>query len=128
MLPKRPIKLRFWLTFGLAIVLTLLFCGGCRVESTSVGEPTETPCESCDSPDSPLAMTLNSPLPTPTVPPASTGANLEPGPNARPSAQPPSGTPTLVVKTPTAAPAVEADLTLNIIHTNDTWGYLDPCG
>lgn len=138
MLPKRLIELRFPLTFGLVIVLMLLFSGGCRVESAPTGNPTETPCESCeplDSPlvmnldsSSPLAMNLNSPLPTPTVPSLQTVTNPEPQPNARPSAQPPSGTPTLVVKTPTVIPKAEADLILNIVHTNDTWGYLDPCG
>ncbi len=128
MLPKRRMNFQILLVFGLVSILVLLGCAGCRVPVTPMGGPTETPCEACQAPESPLVASLNSPLaipssnPTPSIPPAA------PIRTARPSAQPPRATPTLVVKTSTVVPFDEAAFNLTIVHSNDTWGYLDPCG
>ncbi len=50
------------------------------------------------------------------------------------AATPPSPTPAQAAKAtatsqPTATPQpTSASLSLTIVQTNDTWGYLDPCG
>jgi hypothetical protein len=123
MLPKRLMNFRILLAFGLASILVLLCCAGCRVSSTPTGEPTETPCEACQAPESPLVAALNSPLMPPAVRPTQSNPLPAPTRTARPNASP-----TLVVKTPTAVPLNEAAFNLTVVHSNDTWGYLDPCG
>ena len=98
-----------WLT-GLFVIL--LGLAGCR--SASESEPTEKSSSPLSSPlgtvlASPLPMTLASPLPTPSLTPSLV----------------PSLSPTV---RPTIAARPETALALGVLHTNDTWGYLLPCG
>lgn len=53
---------------------------------------------------------------------ALTGCSLPPAP-APGAASPVAATPPAAAPTPTAAP-----LAFTLLHTNDTWGYYDPCG
>jgi hypothetical protein len=48
-------------------------------------------------------------------------------PSATPAGQGPTPAPTFVALPPTPAPTA-APITLVVAHTNDTWGYLFPCG
>lgn len=64
-----------------------------------------------------VAQSTSTPTLTPTPRPTSTAT-------AVPSPTPLPETPTV---TPTPTPAAEP-FTLTLLHTNDTWGYTQPCG
>lgn len=58
----------------------------------------------------------------PAVPPTPTPAPPTPTP------LPPTATPVPPTPTPVPPTATPAPFVLSLLHTNDTWGYMLPCG
>lgn len=78
------------------------------------------------APDVAAAMHTSVPQPSATatpVPPTA-ASNAMPTVNAEPTPVAPTATPTVA---PAAAPPEEA-IEIAIVHSNDTWGYILPCG
>ena len=120
-----------WLVIGVLIFMVVVvnLAVGCQ----STDEPRERPFPT-DSPSSPLTSALSSPLPDALSSPLTLtlSAPLSAGPNApQPVETPPTiasplPSPTVdVLPTQTAGPSL---FQLTVLHTNDTWGYLLPCG
>ena len=105
-----------WNWLGLALLLLLVVAlillsrGGERAAELAPAERS-SPLAALASPlsaqESPLAVALTSPLPA---------AQVRPTPSPSPTLAAPMAT----------APA--GDLELTLLHSNDTWGYLAPCG
>ena len=121
-----------WLVTGVLILMFVVvnLTVGCQ----STGEPQERPSPT-DGLSSPLTSALSSPLPDALSSPLALtlSAPLSAGPNApQPAETPPVivsplPSPTIdVLPTLTAGPS--STLQLTVLHTNDTWGYLLPCG
>jgi hypothetical protein len=70
---------------------------------------------------SPISPRTSSPLPSPLAVP---GSALQPPPSVSDSPLPPTAS--VILPHPDAVPS--ADIQLTVLHTNDTWGYLMPCG
>jgi hypothetical protein len=106
------------------ILLALLVLGlaACRpidpdLELTAHEAPVQSPLATQSASSSPLDVPPPEPLPR------ETSASAVQSP-----IQPPmTATRTTSVK-PTAAANEEGSVRLVIMHTNDTWGYYDPCG
>jgi 2',3'-cyclic-nucleotide 2'-phosphodiesterase (5'-nucleotidase family) len=101
-----------WLGAGLLALLVIGLVYLTTRSRPAVEPGASSPLSSSPSaPLSPLTVALDSPL------------RAEPPPaTASPS---PSPTP---VALPTASPEPSEALQLTVLHTNDTWGYLWPCG
>ncbi|MDH7484723.1 MAG: hypothetical protein QHJ81_00430 [Anaerolineae bacterium] len=69
---------------------------------------------SCAGPTAPTTPTSAPPTPTP-LPPTATPV-------------PPTPTPVPPTPTPVPPTATPAPFALSLLHTNDTWGYMLPCG
>ena len=102
----------------LVVALILLSRGGERAAEPASAE-CSSPLAACASP---LAVALTSPLLA-----TQATAILSPSPTVVAAQATRSSAPSPTVPAPTtAAPA--SDLELTLVHSNDTWGYLAPCG
>jgi len=120
-----------WLVTGILILMVVVvnLTVGCQ----STDEPRESPSPT-DSLSSPLTFALSSPLPDALSSPLTLtlSSPMSAAPNApqpvetSPTRASPLPSPTVdVLPTQTAGPS---PFQLTVIHTNDTWGYLLPCG
>jgi hypothetical protein len=121
-----------WLVTGVLIFMIVVvnLTVGCQ----STDEPRERPSPT-DSPSSPLTSALSSPLPdalssplTPTLSsPLSVAPNAPQPVETPPTMASPLPSPTIDVL-PTLSTGPSSPFQLTVLHTNDTWGYLLPCG
>ena len=133
MSPRETI-LRKQTTFfmGLVVLILVAFGFSCTAGDSGITtEPYETLSSQFSAPSltSPLATVVSSPIqadvaPTPFPTSVSKGPSLPPMVGVPYSPLLPAPTLTL----PVSEAAQNADLQLSILHSNDTWGYLLPCG
>jgi len=114
----RDAHLLRWLFLGGLFMLSLGIsgCGSSATSPPSIATVVSTPTAAVER------------TPTAAVERTSTAAPIV----ARPAAPTPTPAPTDTPQ-PTPAPTdtprpTPASLILTIVHTNDTWGYLEPCG
>jgi hypothetical protein len=110
---------RRWLILPILLVLALAACRPAEpdLELTAHEAPVESPLATQGPPAAPLEA-----APPPTSPLATPVAAV------RSPVQPPIAVTRAAGVQPTAPAVEEGAVRLIVMHTNDTWGYYDPCG